>query len=261
MKKIIYIVSVAMVLLPSCSRSTDQMVEWTFKAPATKAAFSDSGEFSWDAGDKISVWDATSESFVSFTTAAGKGIFRATAPADAHFSQWAYFPGSMAAGLESINIEEGTIPMCARIEDGSNLLHFKHAGALVTIRIINIPEEASSFVLSSESTAFSGSFSLTEGVWTAGGSGSVTFPLTEDSFLLRLAVPVGEYSLEYCVKNSSGSDILRRKTEGDFNFLRAYSYVFPLENMDIQNSYVIDASIPVESVLITPDSENWIGLE
>ena len=251
-----------MVLLPSCSRSTDQMVEWTFKAPATKAAFSDSGEFSWDAGDKISVWDATSESFVSFTTAAGKGIFRATAPADAHFSQWAYFPESIAEGLGSINVEAGTIPMCASIEEGSDLLHFKHAGALVTIRIINIPQEASSFVLSSESTAFSGRFSLTDGVWAAGGAGgSMSFPLTDESFQLSIAVPVGEYSLEYCVKNSSGSDILRRKTEGDFNFLRAYSYVFPLENMDVQNSYVIDASIPVESVLITPDSDNWIGLE
>ena len=251
-----------MVLLPSCSRSTDQMVEWTFKAPATKAAFSDAGKFSWDAGDKISVWDATSESFVSFTTAAGKGIFRATAPADAHFSQWAYFPGSIAKGLGSINFEAGTIPMCASIEEGSDLLHFKHAGALVTIRIINIPQEASSFVLSSESTAFSGNFSLTDGVWTAGGAGgSVSFPLTDESFQLMIAVPVGEYSLEYRIKDASDTDILRRKTDGNFNFLRAYSYVFPLENMDVENSFIIDASIPVESVVITPDTQNWTGLE
>lgn len=262
MKKIQYIIISALALLSSCSRSADQMLEWTFRAPQTKASFSDDGRFSWNAGDKISVWNETSGSFVSFTTAAGKGVFRATAPADAHFSQWAYFPESIAKGPEKIHVDAGTLPMCAKIDEGSNLLYFKHAGALVTIRLINIPEEAASFVLGSASTGFAGDFSLTDGVWLPGGTaGSVTIPLSDENFSLTLAVPVGEYSLEYSVKDASGLDILKRRTEGDFNFQRAYSYSFPLENMDFENSFVIDGNIPIESVLITPDTENWTGLE
>jgi len=262
MKKIHYTVIAALALLSSCSRNADQMVEWTFNAPATKASFSEAGEFSWNAGDRISVWNATSASFVSFTTVTGKGIFRATAPADAHFSQWAYFPESIAKGLETIHIENGTVPMCAKIEEGSDVLHFRHAGALVTIRLKNVPEEAASFVIGSGSTAFTGDFTLTDGVWNvSGNSGSVVMPISAGDFAFSTAVPAGEYSLWYSLKDASGVDIFKRETDVDFNFQRGYSYSFPLENLDSDNSLDINGRIPIESIVITSDTDNWNGLE
>ena len=96
MKKLTYIVIAAasLMALVSCHRETagSNLVEWIFEAPATKAVLDRDGKFSWEASDRIGVWNATASSFVSFTTVTGSGKFRAMAPADAHFAGAAYYP-------------------------------------------------------------------------------------------------------------------------------------------------------------------------
>ena len=95
MKRIIIIIGV--VLAVSCSKSQespkvdDSMVTWVFKAPSTKASLNASGAFSWSKGDQIAIWDATSGSFITFTTGSGSGRFSATAPASANFTTFATF--------------------------------------------------------------------------------------------------------------------------------------------------------------------------
>ena len=150
MKRLLLTLSLCLPVVLSCNKEPDSVPlrEWTFEAPATRAALSGTGAFSWNRNDRIAVWDETSSSFVSFTTSSGSGRFSATAPENAHFSTIAYYPAGIASGVGVISLPDAYslddltggagIPMAAEVEDGSQILHFKHLTAYLTIPVSNL---------------------------------------------------------------------------------------------------------------------------
>ncbi len=262
MKKLQYIVIAAasLMALVSCHRETsgDKLVEWVFEAPATKAVLDRDGKFSWEASDRIAVWNATASSFVPFTTVTGSGKFRGTAPADAHFEGAAYYPEGIAKGPSKVSLGGEAMPMCAILEEGSNVLHFKHIGAFVSISVINLAPEAESLVIFSDATALSGDVTLSDGVWMKGGTpDELRIPVGGESAVQQvIPVPVGSYSLTYVIENAAHQELLRRETSGDWNFARATLYRFPVANME-QGSVEQTITAEIESFVINDSSSTW----
>lgn len=262
MKKLTYIVIAAasLIALSSCKKETagGKMLEWEFFAPATKAVFDRGGKFSWEASDRIAVWNATASSFVSFTTVTGSGKFRGTAPADAHFEGAAFYPESIAKGPAQVTVTGQVKPMCAVLEEGSNILHFKHIGALVTINVINLVPEAKELVVSSGATALCGDVTLSDGVWLSGGTpNEVRISLAgESSVSATIPVPVGRYALSYVVEDAEHQELLRKETDGEFDFARATLYRFPTANME-PASVEQTITAEIEAFEIEDDSATW----
>ena len=246
------------------------MLEWTFQATYTKAAISSLGVFSWHKGDKIAVWDAQAGAFVPFTSVTGSGKFRAVAPSDAHFTSSAIYPAGVAATTASLTLPgsysspeasaEG-FPMYAAVEENTELLEFKHLGALLELRLLNTPAGAVAVVLSSEGKSLSGTFSLTGTpyeIQAPSGSGDVrvTIPATSkgDNITVTVPIPVGTYPLTISLEDGEGS-LFTLAGSQSIAFERAYLYrPAPILTTAIES---LPISVGMESYNLENDDENW----
>ena len=274
MKRIVIICAIA-ALAFSCSKvqqSAPCMREWAFETEYTKASIDDSGVFSWQQGDRIDIWDATSASFVPFTTIAGKGRFVATAPDNASFSEAAFYPSGIGVSASSISLpvsysapDEATasFPMYAAVNTGDNLLHFKHLGATVSITCTSVQPELTRLELRSANTALSGTFSLSEVagnkvVRQKSGSGSVevNFSLSQEGTVsVTVPVPVGTYPISICLGNDSDHEMLVVSSSGDMTFERAHRY--QLKAFDYMTERFAFADGSIEGLTIMDDSAVW----
>ena len=263
--KIKYIINILLSLaaLSACSRESEpaapsrELVEWIFNAPATKASFDSKGRFSWEVGDVIAVWNESNGSFVNFTTATEKGIFYAKAPADARFTGSAFYPVSIAVSPSEVKLSGESRLMRAAVEEESNMLSFKHICAYVSISLRNIQEENAKLQIVSDSTLFSGNFTLEEGVWTPTGSaGSLEFAVEGNAIQVTVPVPVGTYPLSYRILDADGAVVFQRSTDGDFNFGRAFAYSFPAENLAPATDPSL-LTVDLEGIDIEEDNDNW----
>lgn len=246
------------------------MREWTFEAAYTKAAVSGEGAFSWNKGDGIAVWNSQSSGFVTFTSATGKGKFRAVAPVNAHFTEAAFYPSGIAESTGTVALPSSYatpeasaagFPMYAQVEENTELLSFRHLGALVELTLTNVPTGATSLVLSSPTMSLSGSFDLTgspEEIQAASGSGAVrvSFPETVggENIVVTVPVPVGSYPLSIALESPSNTLFSLVGSE-DINFQRAHLYKpAPIMAGEIP-AVPFDADIV--SFNLEGDDENW----
>lgn len=267
----------SLLALASCARlspSSDSLVEWTFDAPATKASLGDGGAFSWDKGDKIAVWDASGGTFVPFESKTGSGRFSATAPAGSRFSQLALFPVTIAAGstasvtvpssYSAASLEGGAgILMHAAVEDGSNVLHFKHLGAYLTVNVKDAPSSVEQVILSSPEAALSGNFALAASgsamqISASSGTGVITVscPHTDGQDVsFTIPVPVGRYNINVTAKDGSGEEKLSVHTSAGVSFDRAHKYT--LETATVEGAALVLLSGVCEPYGTASDDDNW----
>ena len=254
----------------ACAQHEPAMREWTFEAAYTKAAVSGDGAFSWSKGDGIAVWNSQNGGFVTFTSATGKGKFRAVAPANAHFTDAAYYPSGIAASTGTVTLPSSYaspeasaagFPMFAQVEENTELLSFKHLGALVELTLTNVPEGAIALVLSSPAVSLSGDFGISGSpaeIQATSGNGAVrvTFPATAggESITITVPVPVGSYPLSIALESPSNTLFSLVGSE-NINFLRAHLYKpAPIMAGDIP-AVPFDADIV--SFNLEGDDENW----
>lgn len=280
MKKLLYIAAAA-ALCAACSTKQQQpasgMVEWTFDALYTRAAISvPGGDFSWEAGDRIDIWNRTGSAFVPFTTVTGTGRFRATAPADADFGDAAFYPSGTAVSVSEVKLPGSyasqaealrAFPMFAQVDEDSNMLSFKHLGAVITLNFGAAKPETGDILInaSSAGTILCGSFNIREDEGTkyiqaddytnAGGAEvpvlQVPFSLdAPGSFSLTIPVPTGTYALSVTVGNQ-GTFTIPATT-----FERANLYRFATIYLDGREP-VLDMG-ETEVLSLEDDSQNWI---
>lgn len=246
------------------------MREWTFEAAYTKATVSGEGVFSWSKGDGIAVWNSESSSFVTFTSVTGKGKFRAVAPANAHFTDAAFYPSGIAESTGTVTLPSSYaspeasaagFPMYAQVAENTELLSFRHLGALVELTLTNVPTGATSLVLSSPTMSLSGSFDLTgspEEIQAAPGSGAVrvSFPATVggENIVVTVPVPVGSYPLSIALESSSNTLFSLVGSES-INFQRAHLYKPAPIVAGMIPAVPFDADIV--SFNLEGDDENW----
>ena len=269
----------AVLSIVSCGRadidSTEhKIVEWTFTAPATKASLAPSGDFSWDKGDGIAVWNSTGGAFLEFKSVTGNSTFTASAPDNSSFTGTAYFPyqyvttksdaastftlpSSYNAGNSLSGI--GIIPMYADVEDGSNVLHFRHLCAYLTYQIPVAPASVTRVVVKGDGVSLSGAFSLVSNagakeIQASAGTSDVTvnYQLQGVAQMLTFTIPIpaGRYSISYTLY--AGSDeVLTRSTE-EITFTRAHLY--KLYDSQEKTQYAI---VGCETFNLSDDSGYW----
>lgn len=274
MKRIL-LLSVVFVLAAACSRerlAEPRMVEWTFDTEYTKAVISDGGDFSWQQGDRIDVWNAAAGAFVPFTTLAGKGRFTASAPSDARFSGAAFYPSGIAGSTSDVTLPAfyaspaaatSAFPMYAAVKEGDKILHFKHLGAMISITITGVGPELTRLDLRSGEKALSGRFDLAvsggnQVIQAVSGSAAtaVSFSYPESGTLsVTLPVPVGEYPISICLGTETDPELLVVSSTGSLAFERAHRYL--LKPVDYMQARYGAGNGSMESLTVMDDSANW----
>lgn len=178
------------------------------------------GEFTWSAGDKISVW-TTSENFQTLSLTEGENTARAKFEGvlvgeGVRMANYAIYP----AGPHSIsgdelkvylpssydltkNISSVSMPMFAHLSEGTAL--FTQMGGLMSFTLTNVPAEATHIVLKALDKTISGTFTtdvtisipvlsateLSEANWI-----DLTIPAgsSERNIKVIFPLPVGEYN-------------------------------------------------------------------
>ena len=230
---------------------------YTFRAVIgddVKTSVGETGAVSWTAGDQIAVWDGVGERFCTFTSEAGDGIFvfEGEPGVTYRFTQ-AVYPVSMAKDTQTVTLpstytlEEAAsgslYPMLAYVDAESDVLQFKHLGALLRYTVQGVPAEATALVLSSAETSLSGDFAIEpagigggtvsadgedisaggsiptrsgeapEEIHSAAGEGTVTVSLTPGTrrnLTVYFPLPVGAYSCRLEIKD--GDNLIQSHT-------------------------------------------------
>ena len=271
------LLAVALLAAMACSREQQvqpRLVEWSFNAKAsTKGVINAQNEFSWEPGDKIGIWNAADESFVEFTSLAGKGVFSAMAPENARFLISAFHPASIAAGTGSVNLPASydspdaataLIPMHAPVQQDNNALVFRHVCALMQITVNHVTSDLNRVVIHSEGNALSGNFTLTTDsgnkvAQVKYGSGDITVNFTMDqagTLRFTIPVPVGAYSFSITLGGDANPEALVISSSYALNFGRANLYrLTPFDYLT--ERYAIVGYDSMEIYTLENDSANW----
>ena len=146
----------------------------------TKASLdSETGQFSWQSGDVISVL-ATDGKFYDFTLAEGTGSWKAefsgSIPEEAQITTVATYPALVSNATENTLLNETTlnyvlpsewtwvkevsnVPMVAAFGEGANYMSFKQVGGVMRFPVKNMPFKGT-FVLTMPETHFTGEFPI-----------------------------------------------------------------------------------------------------
>ena len=261
----------AALMLAACGKVSTELVEWTFTAsPSTKAAISDSGAFSWNAGDQIGIWNATASSFVAFTDAVGKGVYRASAPADAHFTT-AIYPASAAAGVSSVTLPAAyasieasakAFPMTATVDEASNTLSFKHLGAILSLRITDVTADVKTISVTSADGSISGTFAVADGkIALASGTAGVEIALSlseKTDLALTLPMPTGTYEYKVTLGTASDPDVFTATTGPSKQTFERGKIYKPSPVAFVNDSVIMEAGASVESYDVSEDDSAWL---
>ena len=210
-------------------------------ADDTKASLdSQTGEFSWQSGDLISVL-ATDGKFYDFTLTDGAGDihaeFEGIIPETAAITTVATYPRIVANGTENTVLSGNilnfvlpaswtyaanvsNVPMVAAFETGSEHMYFRQVGGVMRFPVKNLPKEAS-FVVTMNDKTITGQFpvditAVGETAMTAGDAASVlTISYASDvdgrSAEFNVPVPVGVYNnFNVTVKDAAGNDLFSK---------------------------------------------------
>ena len=272
MKRIMILVAAALVSA-ACSKSSPELVEWTFTAShPTKATISNSGAFSWNAGDEINIWNNTSGAFVTFTDAVGKGVYRASAPADAHFTT-AIYPASAAAGVSSVSLPASyastgasacAFPMGAIVDEQTNSLSFKHLGAILRITITDVTADMTFLGISSSDGSISGTFNISDGKISLGeGSGNAgveyQLSLSEMSAVtISLPMPTGTYEYSISVGTESDHEVFTATTGPSKQTFERGKIYKPSAVTFVNGTAIMEAGADVESMEACDEDLLWL---
>ena len=184
---------------------------------ASRSDVTETGEFSWTAGDKISVY-TEAETFDTYANSEGNESTFTFAPnADEEAGTptgYAIYPAgthSISNDVVSVNLPatythgSTNAPMLATITAGSSTLAFKHLGGLMRFVVNNVPVGASSFVFTTTNDILTGDYNVIDGQIYQNGEGiasstnnNVTITFTEltaeaASMVFFVPLPVGTY--------------------------------------------------------------------
>lgn len=252
MKKTIFYLLSVIVLMTGCVKpevTTSFMRKVVINAgfeTDTKAAVSETGKFSWQADDCISIM-ATDGNFYTFTLKSGAGdkyaMFEGELPTDVNATDVAVYPAvdalssvvydktnaSLAYTLPSeYTYQEGksNTPMVAVFEEASEHLAFKHIGALVRFHMKSMPAN-SKLVVTAKDQTLSGSYSIdltkvgtTEGAMIskeASGSNSsitVVYNVTDSNSdaVIDVPIPTGIYDALTVEVIDEDNDVIYART-------------------------------------------------
>ena len=258
MKKFIFpILALSALIMVACNKEiseTDQIaeeepgVEYEFTAtlddpqPETEASigYTTDGQITWNSNDEIAVWNASTNSFVTFKVKElsnnnHTATFNATLSGTPSFGK-AYYPASIAGTSETSVVMPSSYGTAAAAADGFPMMSntvvpgqpvtFKHLGTPLQFKITGVPSGATQLVITSSDASLAGTFTANynngEPTLTASaGTASVTVPVSSGDNTIYVPLPSGRYNVEFIVKNASGRNLYRRASKAASDFNRA----------------------------------------
>jgi len=182
---------------------------------STRTSAAEDGSISWNETDRLAVFTGSSFSEFSFQSGSGSSaVFGAELEEGLSPSKFAVYPygsHSISGSTLTVNMpasysfEEGVTnsPMVATIEDGKDVLSFKHIGGVIKFTVGNVPVTAGSFVFVSTDKKITGDFeydgtSIASSEDASGTSNKITVSFDapssgENVYCFYIPLPTGTY--------------------------------------------------------------------
>ena len=191
MKKTLFIISAASLLLASCAK--EQLVEErsytgpvtvvsaTFESltedGTTKASVTDAGAFTWQNGDKAAFTESNGSSSYCLGTNSvdeANAQFEIEGTHTFTTSSWAIYPSDLTTGQAPTALKvtvpasrawvatQTNVAMYGVKEASASNFNFSHMGGLVRVRVKNVPTNAREFVFKATGCKINGVFEVTE---------------------------------------------------------------------------------------------------
>jgi hypothetical protein len=200
MKKYIYILAAAAFAFAACEKEADILdqvpaepensdyVTYTLTVSLaeeeTKSFAYNDGEFVWETGDQIQVWDEASGSFKTFSCSSGGDVvtFSASLPAGTYNWSTAYYPAGIASDKTSVTIPaeysspNAVKPLLVAEVSGSSVT-FKHICAYARVCVEEFPSVANKIVFSS-TQVLAGSYTVNSSTAELSGASSTSNTVT-----------------------------------------------------------------------------------
>ena len=206
---------------PEQAPVADNMVVLGATLPQTKAAISDEGAFTWQAGDDLSLWAGSSFATLGLTEGAGEKTaqFAGALPEGGEIGDIAIYPAGdhkYAAGAITINLpseyvyetDNTNIPLVCEVS-GDNIV-FKAVGGVARFTA-GVPNGASKVALVTGKKV-TGDFEVTEdGISVAEEAAEdkvvYTFEEVADpvNMVFNFPLPVGEYTMKFQILDAEGN--------------------------------------------------------
>lgn len=182
MKKILFAFAAFAAALAGCSKEVEiQTPEETNPATScsvvtlhacvpidsdTKVTNNNLGAYSWQAGDKITVFNDSGDGYEFSTIAGGTAVDFSSATFDGNLGTVAMYPASSNHAEDSYYMEptfawaekSSLMPMIGAVDAGTQDVSFKAIGGVLKLLCFNVDDNARKFVISSESRKLTGSF-------------------------------------------------------------------------------------------------------
>ena len=230
-------------LMANCSQDEEVVQQWQGGVSRltadiegqSRSTMTDTGTFSWEKGDSISVWNDMPEggvdAFVKFVFADDNyfNIDPKAGVSSIKPANYAVYPAGNHSYSEEVvkihlpsgygNAEEDYVPdthapMLAVVKPGNTHLEFKHVGGVMRFKVQNVPAGANQFVFTVADKDITGDFMVEKGIISAGDKTSKnavtirfkTLTKVAESMTFYVPLPVGTYA-GYAVSIKGDNDL------------------------------------------------------
>lgn len=256
MKKTIYAIAALAFAFIGCTKEYNEtfapgdklVIRAEVNEALTKVAADNSGKFSWQAGDAITVLNTEEGKAFNLTTAtAGATAAFTTDKFEGTLSEIAYYPASTSHKTDKFFLEptftwkdgETFMPMIGTVNTSTKKVSFKTAGAVIKLVCYNVADNARKLVVSSDTKKLSGEFTPSSGAIVAAAMGASDNTITinfaaghPSTMVFYIPVPTGELGkLSFVVKDDSDANVSNvQTTNGNITMVRQHMVAAPAMN-------------------------------
>lgn len=214
----------------------------------TKVAADNSGKFSWQAGDAITVLNTEDGKAFNLTTAtAGAEAAFTTDKFEGTLYTEAFYPASTSHKKGKFFLEptftwkegETFMPMIGTVNTSTKKVSFKTAGAVIKLVCYNVADNARKLVVSSDTKKLSGEFTPDSGAIVAVDKGASDNTITinfaaghPSTMVFYIPVPTDDLGkLSFVVKDDSDANVSNvQTTKGNIKMERQHMVAAPAMN-------------------------------
>ena len=255
MKKTIFAIAALALLFTGCAKEYNEtfapgdklVIRAEVNDALTKVAADNSGKFSWQAGDAITVLNTGGTAFNLTTATEGAAAAFTTDSFEGTLSTEAFYPASTSHKSGKFFLEptftwkdgETFMPMIGTVTPSTKKVSFKTAGAVIKLVCYNVADNARKLVVSSDTKKLSGEFTPSSGAIVAAAMGASDSTITinfaaghPSTMVFYIPVPTGELGkLSFVVKDDSDANVSNvQTTKSDINMVRQHMVAAPAMN-------------------------------
>ena len=255
MKKTIYAIAALAFAFIGCTKEYNEtfapgdklVIRAEVNDALTKVAADNSGSFSWQAGDAITVLNTSGDAFNLTTATEGAAAAFTTDSFEGTLYTEAFYPASTSHKSGKFFLEptftwkdgETFMPMIGTVNTSTKKVSFKTAGAVIKLVCYNVADNARKLVVSSDTKKLSGEFTPSAEAIVAAAMGASDNTITinfaaghPSTMVFYIPVPTGDLGkLSFVVKDDSDANVSNvQTTKGNITMERQHMVAAPVLN-------------------------------